>query len=74
MSGHAEMLANDQLLNDILDGLERDAMEMGVNANPSDDETRRISAMEVRAIRSLRGKLASLAKGAANPDVANPVA
>lgn len=66
-NGEAEQLLNSKLLNEIFDGLERDAIEDGINADLSDDEQRRISSMEVRAIRSLRGKLQALAEPKTKP-------
>jgi len=65
--GAAEKLLNDPLLNEILDGLERDAFELCVNAKPSDDEQRRTTTQEIRAIRSLRGKLKLLSKSKTKP-------
>lgn len=62
-NGDAEMLLNHPLINQIFDGLEADAMETSVYANPSDDETRRTAMNEVRAIRALRLKLKTLAEG-----------
>ncbi|QAX31307.1 hypothetical protein [Leisingera sp. NJS204] len=62
-SGAAQRLLNDPLLNEILDEMERDAFETGVNAAPPNDEQRRNSMMEVRAIRSLRQQLKTRAAG-----------
>jgi len=62
-NGEAERLLNHPLFNEIFDGLENDAMEVAVQAKPSDDETRRTSMNEIRAIRSLRQKLKTLAEG-----------
>lgn len=62
-SGEAMRLHTDSYLNEILDGMERDAFEKCASANPSDHETRQISMLEVRAIRSLRTKLNTLAEG-----------
>lgn len=62
-SGAAQRLVNDPMLNEILDELERAALESGVTADPSDDEKRRVSMTEVRAIRSLRRQLKTRAAG-----------
>ncbi|WP_420013327.1 hypothetical protein [Tateyamaria sp.] len=62
-NGEAHRLHTDPYLNEILDGMEHEALERCVAANPSDHETRQISAMEVRAIRSLRAKLKTFAEG-----------
>jgi len=62
-SGEAKRLFEDPYLNEILDGMETDALERCVAAQPSDHETRQISTLEVRAIRSLRQKLKTFAEG-----------
>ena len=62
-NGEAERLLNHPLINEIFDELENDAMEVAVQAKASDDETRRTSMNEIRAIRSLRQKLKTLAEG-----------
>ncbi len=62
-NGEAERLLNHPLINEIFDELESDAMEIAVHAKPSDDETRRTSMNEVRAIRALRQKLKTLSEG-----------
>jgi hypothetical protein len=73
-NGEAERLINSPLLNKILDGMEASAIEAAVTANPSDDEQRRISAMEVRAIRSLRKQLKALAEPETKPAARGSVA
>ena len=60
MNGEAEYLLNNDLLKEIFDKLESDALETAVNAPLIDDETRRIATGEVRAIRSVRRKLKAL--------------
>lgn len=60
--GAAEYLRDHPLLNEIFDGLERDAMERSVGAKAEDDETRRDTMHRVRVIRDVRGKLARLAE------------
>jgi hypothetical protein len=62
-NGEAERLLNHPLFNEIFDALESDAMEVAVQAKPSDDETRRTAMNEIRAIRSLRQKLKTRASG-----------
>lgn len=62
-SGAALALLHDPLLNEILDAMESEAIERGILANPSDDEQRRVSMMEARAIRSLREQLKTRAAG-----------
>lgn len=62
-NGEAERLLNHPLFDEIFDELENGAMEVAVQAKPSDDETRRTSMNEIRAIRSLRQKLKTLAEG-----------
>ncbi len=64
--GTALSLVESELLNKVLDKLESDAVEASVNANPSDDEQRRVGMHSVRAIRSLRSELASLSKEPTN--------
>lgn len=64
-NGNAQRLQDDPLLNEILDKMEKDALERCVFADPSDDEMRRVSTMEVRAIKSLRAQLKTLAEGKA---------
>lgn len=66
-SGAAQQLLNNALLNEILDDMERSALETAVNAPVSDDEQRRVSTMEVRAIRSLRKQLETRAAGTTKP-------
>ena len=62
-NGEAERLVEHPIINEIFDELERDAMEMSIQSKASDDETRRTMMNEIRAIRALRQKLKSLAKG-----------
>lgn len=64
-SGEALRLLESELLTEILDGMERDALDQCVNAAPSDDETRRTGTTLVRAIRDLRTQLESRARGKA---------
>ncbi|MBT8152745.1 hypothetical protein KMP13_02300 [Epibacterium ulvae] len=66
-SGVAQQLLNNPLLGTILDDMERAAIEAAVNAPVSDDEQRRVSAMEVRVIRSLRKQLETRAAGTTKP-------
>ena len=72
--GAAEYLLNDNLLNNIFDEIEAGALENCVNAKPSDDELRRTSTQEVRAIRAVRRQLQTLAKGPTKPTPRRPVA
>jgi hypothetical protein len=60
MNPEAAYLLEHELLKDIFDGLELDALNRAINADPSDDETRRASLGEVRAIQSVRRKLKAL--------------
>lgn len=60
-NGEAQALIENQLLNEILDQLEDEAKEEAIAAELTDDEMRRASLGEVRAIRSLRAKLRALA-------------
>jgi len=62
-NGEAQRLHSDPFLNKILDQMEASAFERCVNAKPSDDEARRAASTEVRAIRSLRTQLKTLAEG-----------
>jgi|JI10StandDraft_1071094.scaffolds.fasta_scaffold02691_9 hypothetical protein len=64
MIGEAQYLHDSELLKEIFDGMERDAIERCVHTD--DDETRRVSAMEVRTIRSVRQKLKSLCSDKTN--------
>lgn len=73
-NGTALSLHEQEYLNTVLDGLEQEAFEFAVNARPSDDEQRRVGLAEVRAIRSLRGKLLSLSKGTTKPPKRGSVA
>ncbi len=59
--GEARALLENKLLNEILDKLEHEAFETCADAQVSDNELRLTSMLEVNAIRSLRGKLRSLA-------------
>lgn len=67
MNPEAEYLLNNDLLIEIFARIERDAVEMAVNAPVGDDETRRNATGEVRAIRSVRRKLQALCRAATNP-------
>jgi len=60
--GEAHYLLQHPLLNEILDGIERQAVETAVFARPSDDETRRTTMETVRVVRSLREQLAEIAE------------
>ena len=62
-NGEAERLADDPILKSILDELEENAMEIAVHAKIHDDETRRSTMNEIRAIRNLRQKIKEIAKG-----------
>lgn len=62
-SGDVMRLHTDSYLNEIVDGMAQEAFEKCAPATPSDHETRQISMLEVRAIRSLRTKLKPLAEG-----------
>lgn len=64
-SGEAQRLLESEIIKEILDGMERDALDQCVDADPSDDETRRTSSTMVRAIRDLRMQLEALARGQA---------
>ena len=66
-AGEAEYLLNNELLNEIFAGIERDALELGINASTADDEKRRCAMGEVRAIRSVREKLKALLRVKTNP-------
>lgn len=73
-SGAALQLVNDPLLNEILDDMEGAAVEAAIHAAPSDDEKRRTSLTEVRAIRSLRQQLKARAAGKTKSATRVPVA
>lgn len=73
-SGHAEQLLHDELLNEILDAIERDAIETVLAASPGDDHKRRFHSMEANAIRSVRRQLAERASGKAKPRRNDPSA
>lgn len=70
----AERLVNDDLVNELLDGMEREALNCAIDAHPSDDEQRRVSTTEVRVIRTFREKLKSLSEGSTNFPKGHPVA
>lgn len=53
----AQQLVTNPLLELILDEIEHEAVERCVSAPPADDQTRRVSAMEVQALRSFKWKL-----------------
>ena len=55
--GAAEYLRDHPLLNEIFDGMERDAMERAIYAKPDDDHTRRDALHHVHAIRDVRAEL-----------------
>jgi len=59
-AGEAKYLHDSELLNEIFDKLEANAFEWALGAHFGDDETRRIAIGEVRAIRSVRGKLKAM--------------
>lgn len=56
-----ELLAS-ELLNEILDGIERRAVDTAIMAKPEEHEKRADYALQARAIRSLRSELAALAR------------
>ena len=62
-SGEAARLLKHPMLVAMFDQHEKDAMERAINAPVGDDETRRAATGEVRAIRSVRQKLALAAEG-----------
>lgn len=64
--GEAQLLLDSQLLKDTFAQMEADATERAITADVSDDERRRVSAMEVRAIRSVREELRSHLEPATN--------
>ena len=61
---NAVRLINDTLLTRIFDKMEADTLKQVVAAPIGDDDTRRNLCGEVRAIQSVRRKLAQLACGA----------
>ena len=65
--GEVEMLLGSQLLKDTFARLEADALERAINAQPSDDETRRVCTMRVRALRSVREDLEALLRDTDTP-------
>lgn len=73
-SGHAQQLCDDRLLNEIFDKLEAKAVEAAISAPSSDDEMRLTSVLKVKAIRSVRAELQSLAKGKTNRSTTDAVA
>lgn len=64
--GEVQYLLDNEILRDIFDGLERDAIEAAVSADT--DELRASSLGEVRAIRSVRRKLKTLLSVKTNPE------
>ena len=60
MNGEAKYLHDSELLNEIFDKMEANAFEWAVGVPFADDESRRIAIAEVRAIRSVRGKLKAM--------------
>ena len=73
-NGEAMRLVRHPIIQAIFDELEADAMEIAVQAKMKDDETRRSMMNEIRAIRALRQKLKSLAKGKVKPAMKGNVA
>ena len=65
--GEAEYLLSNRLLKQIFADIEADALERAVAAKPSDDELRRTSTQEVRAIRAVQRQLEVLAKAQTKP-------
>ncbi len=59
--GHAEYLRDDQLLNAIFDELEGAAMEAAIWTDMSKEDARKNLILEIRAIKNVREKLATLA-------------
>lgn len=59
-------------LNAWFDECERSAFERSVAAKIDDDRTRLICTLEVKTIRTLRGKLKALEGGEANPVAKGP--
>ena len=72
-AAEADYLLKNELLNNILEAIEREAVESCIDALPLDDETRRISAFEVRAIRSLRRKLKAVLTAKTSPTIQGSV-
>ena len=68
---HAAELLKNELLNEILDGMERDAVVAISYAAAPDHDFRQAKAVELRTVRELRQHLKTLAtigpKGRANP-------
>lgn len=62
-SGEADRLLNHPILVGIFADLEKTAVERAINAKLGDDETRRNSLAEARAIRSVRQQLSLAAQG-----------
>ena len=56
-AAHARSLFHDPVFIEIMDGLEADALNMGVYAKATDNDARAAAMAEVRAIRALRSKL-----------------
>lgn len=65
--GEAEYLLDSKLLKEVFADIERNALERAVNAKPSDDELRRTSTQEVRAIRAVHEQLRSFLNDKAKP-------
>lgn len=63
---YAQLLIENPLLHEIIDGIEKRATDFCISAN-ADHETRAAYAAEVRAIRDIRRKL-NLASEEANED------
>lgn len=61
--GVAIEILNHPLVEEILTELEQTALEVGVQADPEDDATRRNAAMEVRTVRKFRDALQTRASG-----------
>jgi hypothetical protein len=60
MNGEAQYLHDNELLAEIFATIERDAIELCINAPMDADEIRRCAMGEVRAIRSVQRKLKAL--------------
>lgn len=58
---HAVQLFNDPLFIEIMDGMERAAIQCAIHAAPTDNDARHAYLVEARAIQSLRVKLKNLA-------------
>lgn len=73
-NGSALSILENELMRAVFAELETDAIERGLRAAHSDNETRLYASMEVETIRSVQGKLSAMAAGEVKPSRPDPAA